>query len=134
MCQSNISDSTVDRLQIMSQPKKRPNKYLLKTEKCMTLNTDQSETETNHNVLMSDVYITCTTGTSDSSVYCVVREYKTSHMLHLYKKTKLRGIITEKIDDFDINAIRKKIDESKKFINLIFVTNSPQSVSSESEQ
>lgn len=108
------TNSAEDHVQTVSPPKKRPKrKYLSKMEKHMILNTYKSETETNANVLISDIVskVAYTTGTSDSSVYRVIREYKTTHELHSPKKTKRRETIIDKIDDFDRNAIRKKVHE-----------------------
>lgn len=50
-------------------------------------------------------------GTSDSSVYRVIWEFKTTHNLQSHKKTKCCETITEQVDDFDRNAICEKFHE-----------------------
>jgi predicted DNA-binding transcriptional regulator AlpA len=48
---------------------------------------------------------------SESSIYRVIREYKTTHILKSPKKVKLGTKISESVDEFERNAIGRKIHE-----------------------
>lgn len=44
-------------------------------------------------------------------MYTVVREYKATHSLQSPKKEKPRAKIVERLDEFDKNAIRRKVHQ-----------------------
>lgn len=98
----------------LSPPKKRTKrKALSKLEKDMILNVYKTALESNPEVLISDIADNAAraTGVCKSSVFKVLREYKECGILNSPKKTKLRKCILEEIDDFDRNAIRRKVHE-----------------------
>jgi hypothetical protein len=48
---------------------------------------------------------------SESSIYRVIREYKTTHILKSTKKVKLRKRISESVDESERNVIRRKVKD-----------------------
>jgi transposase/DNA-directed RNA polymerase subunit H (RpoH/RPB5) len=105
---------SANEVQTITPPKKRPQrKPLSRGEKHMVLNSYKVEVERNPAILLSDIVsnTACATGVSERSVYRVIREYKTIHELKSPKKSKPRKKLIENIDDFDKNAIRRKVHE-----------------------
>lgn len=98
----------------LSPPKKRIKRTALsKAEKNMILNVYKTAIESNPERLISDIGNEAAriTGVSKASVFRVMREYKNSGVLNSPKKTKSRKRILEDVDDFDRNAIRRKVHE-----------------------
>ncbi|XP_047106157.1 uncharacterized protein LOC124775364 [Schistocerca piceifrons] len=62
---------------------------------------------------MSDIVskTAAATGVRRSSVYRVISEYKATHSLKSPKKGKLPQKLSESVDDFDRNAIRRKVHD-----------------------
>jgi predicted DNA-binding transcriptional regulator AlpA len=99
-------------MKISSPPKKQPKRKSLKSsEKHMIL--DVCKTELNPNILIYDIVrlAAYSTGVSESSIYHVIRKYKTTHILKSPKKVKLSKRIWESVDEFERSAIRKKVHD-----------------------
>jgi hypothetical protein len=79
----------------------------------MILNVYKTELQLNPNILIVDIVRKAAyfTGVSESSIYPAIREYKTSHILKSPKKLKLRKKISESVDEFERNAIRRKVHD-----------------------
>lgn len=110
------TESATETTSILSPPKKRQSRALSRGEKEIILNTFKSQAEDSGNFLnatTSEVVrdTAYKTGTSERSIYRVVREYKTQKKLKSPKKPKKRKNVLAKIDDFDRNAIRRKVHE-----------------------
>jgi predicted DNA-binding transcriptional regulator AlpA len=77
----------------------------------MILNVYQTELQLHPNIFIDDIVRKAAycTGLSESSIYCVIREYKTTHILKSPKKVKLRTKILESIHQFEGNATRRKV-------------------------
>jgi DNA-directed RNA polymerase subunit H (RpoH/RPB5) len=90
-------------MKILSLHKKRPKrKSLSSSEKQMMLNVYQTELKLNPNILTDDFVSKAAyfTGVSESFIFRVMREYKTTHILKSPKKFKLRKKISESVDEF----------------------------------
>lgn len=79
----------------------------------MILNVYKTALESNPELTISDIgdKAACITGVSKASVFRVMREYTNCGVLNSPKKTKLRKRVLDDIDDFDRNAIRRKVHE-----------------------
>ena len=98
----------------LSPVKKRiKKKALSKGEKDMILNVYKNVLESNPELSISDVgnEAARVTGVCKASVFRVISEYKKCGALNSPKKTKVRKRISEDVDDFERNAIRKKVHE-----------------------
>jgi hypothetical protein len=96
-----------------SPPKKRPKrKSLSSSEKYMILNLYKTELQLSSNILMVDIVRKApySTGVSDS-IYRVIRDYKATHILKSPKKVKQRKRIPVSVDEFERNAIRRKVHD-----------------------
>ena len=108
------TETVSERNNILSPPKKRPKrKPLSSAEKSMILNVYKMTLELNPDSLIDDIVKKASesTGVSESSVYRVIREYKATHTLKSPKKEKSRKKLLKSVDEFDRNAIRRKVHE-----------------------
>lgn len=98
----------------LSPVKKRtPRKYLSKAEKDMILNTYKTTLEFHPELSISDIgdRTAHITGVSKASVFRVIKQYKNDGVLKSPKRKKLRRCVKEDVDEFNRNAIRKKVHE-----------------------
>jgi transposase len=99
-------------MKILSPPKKRSKrKSLSSSEKRMILNVYKTELQLNPNILKHDIVkkAAYSTGVSECSIYRVIKEYNSTHILKSPKKLKPRKKFSESVDEFERNAIRKKV-------------------------
>lgn len=97
---------------IISPPRKRVKKgHLSVKEKEMILNVYKCEMQNNPEDVIVNIVKTVSnkTGVSCASVYNVIRDYKNSHTFAAPKTNQNRKNSFDAIDDFDRNAIRRKI-------------------------
>jgi hypothetical protein len=79
----------------------------------MYINVHKTELQLNPNALIENIVrkVAYCTGVSESSIYHVIREYKTTHILKSPEKEKIRNKISEIADEFDRNAIGRKVHD-----------------------
>jgi predicted DNA-binding transcriptional regulator AlpA len=80
----------------------------------MILNVHKTELQLNPNILIEDIVRKAAycTGVSESSIYRVIREYnKTTHILKSPQKVKLRKKISESVNEFERNAMRREVHD-----------------------
>jgi transposase len=63
----------------------------------------KTELQLNPNILIDDIVRKAAycTGVSESSIYRMIREYMTTHILKSTKKMKLHKKISENVDEFE---------------------------------
>ncbi|XP_015929512.3 uncharacterized protein [Parasteatoda tepidariorum] len=98
----------------LSPPKKRQKKsYISKAEKEIILNIYKTEVHSKPDVPIIDVanHAASAAGVSTASVFRIIKEYKKDGILHSPKRTKPRKTFLDDIDDFDKNAVRRKVHD-----------------------
>ncbi|XP_071041417.1 uncharacterized protein [Parasteatoda tepidariorum] len=98
----------------LSPPKKRQKKsYISKAEKEIILNIYKTEEHSKPDVPIIDVadHAASAAGVSTASVFRIIKEYKRDSILHSPKRTKSRKSFLDDIDDFDKNAVRRKVHD-----------------------
>jgi transposase len=90
----------------------------------MILDVHKTELQLNPNILLDNMVRKAAyfTGVSESSIYRVIGDYKTTHFLKSTKKMKLRKKILESVDEFEMNTIKRKVH------NIFFRIELPSSV------
>jgi hypothetical protein len=101
-------------MKILSPPKKRSKrKSLSSSEKHMILNAYKMELQLNPNILIHVIVkkAAYSTEVSECSIYRVIKEYKSTHILKSPQKVTLRKTFSESVDEFERNAIRRKVND-----------------------
>lgn len=96
----------------LSPPKKRQKKsYISKAEKDIILNIFKKEIHSKKDIPINVVaeQAASASGVGIASVFRIIKEYKQDGILHSPKRTKSRKSILDDVDDFDVNAIRRKV-------------------------
>lgn len=113
MSSTETADENVD-LNGLSPPKKRTKRnHLSSGEKNIILNIYKSEMLENPTSLVDEVVkrVANKVGTSCATVYRVIREYKQTHTLSEPKTNQNRKNSLDLVDEFDRNAIRRKVHQ-----------------------
>lgn len=95
-------------------PKKRPKKLHFNiNEKNVIMNIYKTQLEENPLLPVDELVRKAgnIAGVSSSSVYAVMREYKQKHYFSVPKPYPSRKKIIDMVDDFDLNAIRRKVHQ-----------------------
>jgi hypothetical protein len=79
----------------------------------MILDVYKTELQLSPNILIHDIVKkeAYSTGVSECSIYRVIEEYKSTHILKSPQKVKLRKKFSESVDEFERNAIRRKVHD-----------------------
>jgi transposase len=79
----------------------------------MIINVYKTESQLNPNILIHDIVkkAAYSTGVSKCSVYRVIKEYKSTHILKSPQKVKPRKKFSESVGEFERNAIRRKFHD-----------------------
>lgn len=110
----NIDKCVAGTSKKLSPPKKRPKKgHLGIHEKNMVLNVYKHELQESPERLISEIVqqVADKTGICRASVFNIIREYRTTGRFSAPKTNQNRNNSISAVDDFDRNAIRRKIHE-----------------------
>jgi hypothetical protein len=79
----------------------------------MILSVYKMELQLNPNILIHDIVKTAAyfIGVSECSIYRVIKEYKSTHILKSPQKVKPHKMFSESVDEFERNAIRRKFHD-----------------------